>query len=141
MMDGQDNRLLLERYLAGLLDAEQEYALRHEDVVIDMPQSGERIRGRDHMKAMQEAYPGPPTITVRRVVGSGDVWLVEGRSDYGGRIYHIANILEFREGKIMRETRYYADPFEAPAWRAQWVELIEEESRTGEMAPEERSST
>jgi len=54
MMDGQDNRLLLERYLAALLDTEQEYALRHEDVVIDMPQSGERIRGRDHMKAMQE---------------------------------------------------------------------------------------
>jgi len=95
--------------------------------VLDMPQSGERIRGRDHMKAMQEAYPGPPTITVRRVVGSGDVWVVEGRSDYGGRIYHIANILEFREGKIIRETRYYADPFEAPAWRAQWVEPIEAE--------------
>src|SRR5438874_11907465 len=107
MMDEQDNRLLLERYLAGLLDAEQEYALRHEDVVIDMPQSGERIRGRDHMKAMQEAYPGPPMITVRRVVGSGDVWVVEGRSDYGGRIYHIANILEFREGKIIRETLWW----------------------------------
>ncbi len=134
MMDGQDNRLLLERYLAGLLDAEQEYALRHEDVVIDMPQSGERIRGRDHMKAMQEAYPGTPTITVRRVVGSGDVWVVEGRSNYSGRIYHITNILEFREGKIIRETRYYADPFEAPAWRAQWVEPIEEEIRTSEMA-------
>src|SRR6266699_1121511 len=84
LMDGQDNRLLLERYLTGLLDPEQEYALRREDVVIDMPQSGERIRGRDHMKAMQEAYPGPPTITVRQIVGSGDVW----------------------------ETRYYADPFE-----------------------------
>ena len=140
MMDGQDNRLLLERYLAGLLDPKQEYALRHEDVVIDMPQSGERIRGRDHMKAMQEAYPGPPTITVLRVVGSGDVWVVEGRSDYGGRIYHIANILEFCEGKIIRETRYYADPFEAPEWRAQWVEPIEEESCTGEMASEERSS-
>jgi hypothetical protein len=141
MMDGQDNRLLLERYLAALLDAEQEYALRHEDVVIDMPQSGERIRGRDHMKAMQEAYPGPPTITVRRIVGSGEVWVVEGRSDYGGRIYHVATIFEFREGKIMRETRYYADPFEAPAWRAQWVEAIEEESCTGKMASEERSST
>jgi SnoaL-like domain len=140
-MDGQDNRLLLERYLAGLLDAEQEYALRREDVVIDMPQSGERIRGRDHMKAMQEAYPGPPTITVRHIVGSGDVWVVEGRSDYSGRIYHVATIFEFREGKILRETRYYADPFEAPAWRAQWVEAIEEESCTGKMASEERSST
>ena len=74
--------------------------LRDEDVVIDMPQSGERIRGRDTMKAMQDAYPGPPTITVRRVVGSGDVWVVEGRSDYGGRIYHVANIIEFCAGKL-----------------------------------------
>ena len=140
-MDRQVNRLLLERYLAGLLDSEQEYALRHEDVVIDMPQSGERIRGRDNMKAMQDAYPGPPTITIRRMVGSGDVWVVEGRSDYSGRIYHLTNILEFREGKIIRETRYYADPFVAPAWRAQWVEPIGEESRASEMASEERSST
>ncbi len=140
-MDRQVNRLLLERYLAGLLDSEQEYTLRHEDVVIDMPQSGERIRGRDNMKAMQDAYPGPPTITIRRMVGSGDVWVVEGRSDYSGRIYHLTNILEFREGKIIRETRYYADPFVAPAWRAQWVEPIGEESRASEMASEERSST
>lgn len=128
MMDGQDNRLKLERYLQGALDAEQEYEIRHEDVVIDMPQSGERIRGRDNMKAMQDAYPGPPQVTVRRIVGSGDVWVVELRSDYSGRIYHVVNIIEFREGKIIRETRYYADPFEAPAWRAQWVEPIGLES-------------
>ena len=135
-MDRQDNRLLLERYLAGRLDSAQEYALRHEDVVIGLPQSGERIRGRDNMKAMQDAYPGPPTITIRQIVGSGDVWVVEGRSDYSGRIYHVANIIEFRDGKIMRETRYYADPFEAPAWRAPWVEPIESEILISGMDPE-----
>jgi hypothetical protein len=31
-----------------------------------------------------------------------------------------------RDGKILRETRYYGEPFEAPAWRAQWVQRIEE---------------
>ena len=129
-MNGQDNRLILERYLSGALNAEQEYEMRHEDVVIDMPQSGERIRGRDKMKAMQDAYPGPPpTITVRRIVGSGDVWVVEARSDYGGRIYDVAMIIEFCEGKILRETRYYADPFEGPAWRTPWVEPIGAEKR------------
>ncbi|SRR5216683_7032084 len=137
-MDGQNNRLKLERYLKGKLDAAQEYELRHEDVVIDMLQSGERIRGRDNMKAMQDAYPGPPKVTMRRIVGSGDVWVVEARSDYNGRIYHVANIIEFREGKIIRETRYYADPFEAPAWRAQWVEPIEVESSTNRMDAEPR---
>jgi hypothetical protein len=130
-MDGQDNRLKLEQYLKGKLDSAKEYELRDEDVVIDMPQSGERIRGRDNLKAMQDAYPGPPTINLRRIVGSGDVWVVEARSDYGGRIYYVSMIVEFREGKIIRETRYYADPFEAPDWRSQWVEPIEEESGSG----------
>ena len=131
MIHGEDNRLKLEQYFQGPFDAEREYELRHEDVVIDMPQSGERIPGRDNLKAMQDAYPvPPPQATVRRIVGGGDVWVVEARSDYSGRIYYVAVIFEFREGKIIRETRYYADPFEAPAWRAQWVEPIGEESGT-----------
>ena len=98
---------------------------------MEMPQSGERIRGRDKMREFQEAYPNPPTIQPRRVVGSGDVWVVEARSDYGGRIYHLALIVEFRDGKIWRDTRYYAEPFEAPAWRAQWVERMEESPAPG----------
>jgi hypothetical protein len=31
---------------------------------------------------------------------------------------------EFRNGKVVRETQYFADPFEAPAWRSQWVQQI-----------------
>jgi ketosteroid isomerase-like protein len=117
------------------LSPQAEYELRHPDYAMEMPQSGERIRGRDNMRAFQEAYPNPPTIQPRRVVGSGDVWVVEARSDYGdGRIYHVAMIVEFRDGKIWRDTRYYAQPFEAPEWRAQWVEHMEE-SAAGEASP------
>jgi ketosteroid isomerase-like protein len=107
------------------LSAEAEYELRHTDYVMEMPQSGERIRGRDKMRAFQEAYPNPPTITPRRVVGSGDVWVIEARSDYGGQIFNVAMIVEFRDGKIWRDTRYYAEPFEPPGWRARWVEPID----------------
>jgi ketosteroid isomerase-like protein len=108
------------------MSPEEQHELRHPDFVMEMPQSGERIRGPEAMRSMQEQYPGPPTIALRRVVGSGDVWAVEARSDYDGRIYRAVLIVEFRDGKIVRETRYYADPFEAPAWRAQWVESMEE---------------
>ena len=55
------------------LSAEEEYRVRHPDYVIEMPQTNERIRGRDAMRSMQEAFPTPPEITVRRVVGSGHV--------------------------------------------------------------------
>jgi len=30
--------------------------------------------------------------------------------------------MEFRNGKVIDETQYFADPFEAPAWRKQWVQ-------------------
>jgi ketosteroid isomerase-like protein len=108
------------------LSPEAEYELRHPDYVMEMPQSGERIRGRENMRAFQEAYPDPPTIQPRRVVGEGDVWVIEATSNYSGRTYHVAMVVEFRDGKIWRDTRYYADPFDPPAWRAQWVEPMEE---------------
>jgi hypothetical protein len=31
------------------------------------------------------------------------------------------SIMEFRNGKVVRETQNFADPFEAPPWRKQWV--------------------
>ncbi len=33
-------------------------------------------------------------------------------------------VFEFRDGKVARETQYYPQAFEAPEWRAQWVERI-----------------
>jgi ketosteroid isomerase-like protein len=114
-----DEREVRELFFERLehLSADAEYELRHPDYVMEMPQSGERIRGRDNMRAFQEAYPNPPTITPGRVVGSGDMWVIEGRSDYGGdQICHVSMIVEFRDGKIWRDTRYYAEPFQAPDW-------------------------
>jgi hypothetical protein len=30
--------------------------------------------------------------------------------------------MEFRNGKVVHETQYFADPFAAPPWRKQWVQ-------------------
>ena len=111
---------------AGGLFAEEEYRVRHPEYVLDMPQSGERIRGRDATRAMQEAFPTPPTLTLRRVVGSGRLWVVEGVNDYGGDVWYVVVTLELDdEGRIVRDTRQHAEVGEAPSWRAQWVEPIE----------------
>jgi hypothetical protein len=32
--------------------------------------------------------------------------------------------MEFRNGKVIHETQYFSDPFEAPSWRSQWVQQI-----------------
>lgn len=119
------NRDLLERLwpVEGqlALSAEAEHEMRAEDYVLEMPQSGERIVGRDTMRAMQREYPNPPSVDIHRIIGAGDSFVVLGRADYGGEIYYVANIVEFRDGRIARETRIYGSPFEAPAWRAKYA--------------------
>jgi hypothetical protein len=37
----------------------------------------------------------------------------------------MTSIIEFRDGKIVKQTDYFGSPFEAPAWRAQWIERME----------------
>src|SRR5277367_4303020 len=51
---------------------------------------------------------------------SGDLWVIEYVIFYDERPVPTVSIMEFRDGKVARETQYYADPFEAPAWRARW---------------------
>ena len=121
-MNEQEVREAFERLE---LSAKAQFEL-HPDYVLEMPQSGERIRGRDNLRAYQQAYPNPPTIQLRRVVGAGEVWVVEAHNDYGGgQLYHVIDIVQYRDNKIWRETRYYAEPFQAPQWRTQWVEPME----------------
>jgi hypothetical protein len=121
----QEVRELLGERLERLSPAADD-ELRHPDYVLEMPQSGERIGGQDNLRAFRAAYPDPPTIQPRRLVGAGDVWVVEAaRTDDRGRIYVVA-IIEFREGKIWRDTRWFSEPLQAPVWRAQWVEHMGE---------------
>jgi hypothetical protein len=123
-MDEQEARHFLTELLPKL-SPEEEYEIRHEEYVMEMPQSGERIRGREKMREFQEAYPNPPTMELRRVLVRDGLWVVELVSDYGGQIYNSVLIIELRGGKMWRDTRYYAEPFEAPEWRAQWVERMQ----------------
>jgi len=122
----------VRRFLAELfsdLSAEAEHEMRHQEYIMEMPQSGERIRGREKMRQFQEAYPTPPTIQLSRVVVREGLWVIEGVNDYGaGQVFTIVLIIELRDGKMWRDTRYYAEPFEAPEWRAQLVERFEKAS-------------
>jgi hypothetical protein len=108
------------------LSPEREYAVRRPDVVIDMPQSRERFRGRDSIRQMQEMFPEPaPVITLRKVTGGRDVWVAEADTSYGGNRGQAVVMFELdSDGLIARETRYYTQPFEAPAWRAGLVEAM-----------------
>jgi len=91
-------------------------------VVVHWPQSGEVIRGKHNIREFREAYPTPPKATLRRIVGSGDLWAIEMGFDYDGDRFDVIVIHQWRDGLVVSETSYYAAPFEAPAWRARWVE-------------------
>ena len=108
---------------AGDLNAEHD--IYHDDVICDYPQSGERIHGRNNLQALRSHHPGKPSgFDVKRMVGNGDLWITEYVITYQGRRAYTVSIMEFRNGKVVHETQYFADPFEAPAWRSQWVQRI-----------------
>ena len=106
-------------------DFETEHLIYHEDAVLDYPQSGERTRGRSNIQGQRSSQPNKKRFTVRRIVGGGDLWVTELILTYDGKPSCTVSIMEFTGDKVARETQYFADPFPAPAFRAQWVEPID----------------
>ena len=46
------------------------------------------------------------------------LWVVEAVNDYGGaQVSDMTIIIELKDGRIWRDRRYYAEPFEAPELR------------------------
>lgn len=126
-MAEQQNRAVVERLIQCLNDRTIEVMdeLFHEDAVMDWPQSGEQIVGGDNRRGVYGAFPQLPTVTPRRMLSAGDLVIAEASLDYGGSVYDSVFIFEFRDGRIARETAYWAEPFEAPEWRAKWVRRTE----------------
>ena len=127
-MGAEENRQAIER-LWQLMEKQDWKAageLLHDDFVQEWPQSGERIIGRDNAIAIERSFPGGlPTMRFRRTLADGDLAVLEVEFTYAdGSRYLGASIIELRDGNVARETDYYAQPFQAPEWRAQWVERM-----------------
>ena len=106
-------------------DLEAEHRIYAEDVICDYPQSGERILGRANLQALRGAHPARPSgFEVRRMQGAGDLWITEYTIAYDDRSAFTVSVMEFRNGKVVHETQYFSEPFEAPAWRSQWVQRM-----------------
>jgi ketosteroid isomerase-like protein len=142
------NRQVAEQWARAMRDRDAVALteLVHPDIVVSYPQSGEIIRGQDNLLAIASNYPtglpetdlselhgteesvqvtsplpfGIPTITV---AGGGDTFVLEGVAQYpDGGVFHVAMIVQVRDGRIARETSYFAPPFDPPEWRAPFVE-------------------
>jgi hypothetical protein len=99
-----------------------------EDMVNEFPQSGEVFRGRENIAEMNMSYPAStgtkPKATLRRVLKPGQAWVIESTVDYGdGTSVSAVSIIEQGpDGKVVRQTDYFASPFPAAEWRAKYTE-------------------
>ena len=98
----------------------------HDDFVLEWPQSGERIRGRSNFVAVNENYPaeGRWEFTIRRILAEGDEVVSDIEVTDGKLIGRAITFSTVREEKIIHQVEFWPDPFEAPAWRAGWVERM-----------------
>jgi predicted SnoaL-like aldol condensation-catalyzing enzyme len=127
-MEERGARQVAEAVWRALAAGDWETASRylHDDFVQEWPQSGERIVGRDNAIAINQNFPGGlPTMRFRRTLAGGDLAVLEVELTYAdGSRYLGVSVIELRDGKAVKETDYFAQPFPAPEWRAQWVERM-----------------
>jgi SnoaL-like domain len=129
-MDDRAVRVALERHWAAsdAGDFEVEHEIYRDDAVLDYPQSGERIRGRDNIRQSRFLQPNRKRFTVRRILGAGSLWVTEFILSYDGKPSYAVSIMEFREGLVAAETQYFADGFAPAASRSHLVERAGEVS-------------
>ncbi len=142
-MAGSTAEEVVQRYAEAVArgDLETEERLRHRGWTADWPQSGERVADSAAYRSIFEHYPGgsprseirrligpedrwvvTPSNTAVRVAGCGDFWWSEWTVTYpDGHDYLAIALIELRDGLVHREIVYWAEPFESPAWRADWV--------------------
>lgn len=67
-----------------------------------------------------------PGFSVVKVTGGGDTYTGVGRMRYpDGKVWHIIMLVRVRGGRIVRNTSYFAEPFDAPEWRQPFTERID----------------
>jgi hypothetical protein len=143
-MTKMTSRQVVEHFVEGLIthDLDRQAEVCAHDMVIEYPQSGERIRGWNNVRAVAENYPGGlpkdvagkvvgsedkwvvgPSFNVLRIEGTGDVYTLIGSATYpDGKTWQLVSLIELRSGKIAKTTDVYGEPFDPPAWRSKWVE-------------------
>lgn len=126
-MRGDGVRAALQRHwmASDANDFEVEHQIYEDRAVLEYPQSGERLRGRQRIQASPMAQPNKKRFSVRRVLGGGGLWISELILTYDEQPVHVVSIMEFEGDKVVRETQYFGEPFEPGPSRARWVERMD----------------
>ncbi|WP_284747183.1 nuclear transport factor 2 family protein [Amycolatopsis sp. RTGN1] len=124
-MDAEIHAAIVEHWTASEQgDVEREHAIYADEAILDYPQSGERFRGRAKIQAQRGGHPAERHFEIRRIQGSGDLWISECVITYDGAPTRTVSIMEFSGDLVTHETQYFADPFPAAPSRATLAEPI-----------------
>ena len=121
--DGIDERIA-EHFAAIGQDEVRAAEIYAENAVLEYVQSGERISGKANIIASRRAYPGrPASFELHRVVGDDATRVAELTLRFGGEDPHpMVAVLDLRDGLVVSERLYIAEPWDAPEYRARWVD-------------------
>ena len=128
-MNSEEKRRVIEQFYAAMNTNDFRAAGEwlHADYILEWPQSGERVRGKENFIAINQNYPaaGPWRFTIQQLVAdemgvASDVVVTDGAVTARAITFS-----EIRDGKIYRQTEYWPDPFDPVADRAQWVEPMD----------------
>lgn len=107
------NRALMERYWAAAEanDLDTMHGLRDEGFVVDFPQTGERLTGRDAVRAYEVAHgDGSSSFELVRLTGEGGAWVAEGLMRSASGTTHVVSISELQHSRVVRSIDYFAGP-------------------------------
>ena len=101
--------------------------LLSEDYILEWPQSGERIRGRENFVAVNVEYPasGPWHFTINRIVGNEtdmvtDVSITDGTQTARAITFHTV-----QAGLIIKQVEFWPENYPAPENRKHLVERMD----------------
>ena len=154
MAPDQNSRDIVARYVRAVheRDLDTIQSLQHREFIEDYPQSGERIRGGQNWRSIYENYPGglvgDADVSKDRVIGGEDRWMMgptftmvrlSGEGDMHTAIlklrypddseWYMVSFMELRDSLVLKATTYFGKTFEAPEWRAQWIERMPDAAR------------
>ncbi|MFB6723635.1 nuclear transport factor 2 family protein [Kribbella sp. NPDC056345] len=119
MNDTEQTRPIVERYFATMAakDWDAFATVLAADVTYELPQTGERITGRDKYLQFNREYPGDWTLSVTRLIvdgstAAGSMNFTVGSEQLVGLVF-----LELRDGLVDRVTDFWPEPYEPPPGR------------------------
>ena len=98
----QEIRAALDQHWAAsdANDFETEHLIYHDDAVLEYPQSGELTRGRRNIQGQRASQPSNKRFSIRRIIGSGDLWVTEFILTYDAKPSYTVSIMEFSGSRL-----------------------------------------